>query len=161
MTRSKWFFSIFLAVNLLLYSCKGEDMYYQEFRKIENSTWRATEPKSFDFEIIDTTKVYEFFFNLRNNTEYGYGNIFVFWSLQSPDGRTKTDTAQFILAKPNGQWLGKSASGTVIENSMYFLKTKLPTKGVYSFVFTQGMREESLEGIKDVGLKIKKKDGTK
>ena len=161
MTRNKWFFSIFIAVNLLLYSCKGEDMYYQEFRKIENSSWRATEPKSFDFEIIDTTKVYEFFFNLRNNTEYGYRNIFVFWSLLSPDGRTKTDTAQLILAKPNGQWLGKSASGTVFENSMYFLKTKLPTKGVYSFVFVQGMREESLEGIKDVGLKIKKKDGTK
>jgi len=160
MTKSRWFFSALIAVNLLLYSCNGEEIYFQKFQKIEDVSWNAKDPKFFDFDIVDTTKLYEFYFNLRNNNDYGYGNMFVFWSLQSPDGRTKTDTAQFILAKPNGQWLGKSASGTVIENSMYFLKTKLPTRGIYSLVFTQGMREENLEGVKDVGLKIMKKDGT-
>jgi len=143
---------------MIFSSCKGEDIYFQKYETIESSSWNKEEVKVFDFDIVDTTKLYEFYLNLRNNNEYGYGNIFVFWTLQSPDGRTKTDTAQFILAKPNGQWLGKSASGTVIENSMYFLKTKLPTRGTYSFEFVQGMRDENLEGIKDVGLKIKKKD---
>lgn len=161
MTRNNSFFLLFIGAIVMFSSCKGEDIYFQEYQSVEDLLWNEEEVKSFDFEIVDTTKLYEFYFNLRNNNEYGYGNIFVFWSLQSPDGRTKTDTAQFILAKPNGQWLGKSASGTVIENSMYFLKTKLPTRGTYSFEFNQGMRDENLEGIKDVGLKIKKKDEPK
>ena len=160
MTKNNFIFFILFGMVILFASCNGEDIYFQKFQAVEGSLWNEKEVKSFDFDIVDTTKLYEFYFNLRNNNDYGYGNIFVFWTLQSPDGRTKTDTAQFILAKPNGQWLGKSASGTVIENSMYFLKTKLPTRGVYSLVFTQGMREENLEGVKDVGLKIMKKDGT-
>ena len=158
MTRNNSLFLLFVGAIMIFSSCKGEDIYFQKYETIESSSWNKEEVKVFDFDIVDTTKLYEFYLNLRNNNEYGYGNIFVFWTLQSPDGRTKTDTAQFILAKPNGQWLGKSASGTVIENSMYFLKTKLPTRGTYSFEFVQGMRDESLEGIKDVGLKIKKKD---
>jgi gliding motility-associated lipoprotein GldH len=158
MTRNNSLFLLFVGAIMIFSSCKGEDIYFQKYETIESSSWNKEEVKVFDFDIVDTTKLYEFYLNLRNNNEYGYGNIFVFWTLQSPDGRTKTDTAQFILAKPNGQWLGKSASGTVIENSMYFLKTKLPTRGTYSFEFVQGMRDENLEGIKDVGLKIKKKD---
>ncbi|MEN8787318.1 MAG: gliding motility lipoprotein GldH [Flavobacteriales bacterium] len=158
MTRNNSLFLLFVGAIMIFSSCKGEDIYFQKYETIQSSSWNKEEVKVFDFDIVDTTKLYEFYLNLRNNNEYGYGNIFVFWTLQSPDGRTKTDTAQFILAKPNGQWLGKSASGTVIENSMYFLKTKLPTRGTYSFEFVQGMRDENLEGIKDVGLKIKKKD---
>ena len=158
MTRNNSLFLLFVGAIMIFSSCKGEDIYFQKYETIESSSWNKEEVKVFDFDIVDTTKLYEFYLNLRNKNEYGYGNIFVFWTLQSPDGRTKTDTAQFILAKPNGQWLGKSASGTVIENSMYFLKTKLPTRGTYSFEFVQGMRDENLEGIKDVGLKIKKKD---
>lgn len=158
MTRNNSLFLLLVGAIMMFSSCKGEDIYFQKYETIESSSWNKEEVKVFDFDIVDTTKLYEFYLNLRNNNEYGYGNIFVFWTLQSPDGRTKTDTAQFVLAKPNGQWLGKSASGTVIENSMYFLKTKLPTRGTYSFEFVQGMRDENLEGIKDVGLKIKKKD---
>lgn len=161
MTRNNSLFLLFVGAIMIFSSCKGEDIYFQKYETIESSSWNKEEVKVFDFDIVDTTKLYEFYLNLRNNNEYGYGNIFVFWTLQSPDGRTKTDTAQFILAKPNGQWLGKSASGTVIENSMYFLKTKLPTRGTYSFEFVQGMRDDNLEGIKDVGLKIKKKDEPK
>ena len=115
-------------------------------------------PISYEFEIKDTAVIYNFSFNLRNTNDYQYSNLFVFRNLQSPDGRIKTDTSEFILAKPNGQWLGKTSSGTVIENSMLFLKKKLPIAGKYTFTFSQGMREESLNNIIDIGLKIIKRD---
>ena len=41
---------------------------------------------------------------------------------------------------------------------MLFLKKKLPVAGKYTFTFSQGMREESLNNIKDIGLKIIKRD---
>ena len=155
--NSSWIIGVGMIV-AAMFSCKGEDIYYQKFVSIPNSTWNAENAVSFDFEIEDTNRVYEFFFNLRNTNDYEYANLFLFWQLVSPDGRIKTDTSQFILANPDGRWLSKSVSGTVIENSMVFLRKSLPTKGKYSFSFKQGMREEKLSSIQDIGLKIKKYD---
>ncbi|MEN8957188.1 MAG: gliding motility lipoprotein GldH [Flavobacteriales bacterium] len=148
---------VFLAFALFT-SCDNEEIYFQKFTEIENSSWVMDKKIPYEFEVKDTSAVYNFSFNLRNTNDYQYSNLFIFWQLQSPDGRIKTDTSEFILAKPNGQWLGKSASGTVIENSILFLKKKLPVAGNYKFTFTQGMREASLNNIKDIGLKIVKRD---
>ena len=63
---------------------------------------------------------------------------------------------------PDGKWLGKTVSGTIIENSMLFSrKKKFPVLGKYTFEFIHGMRPIDLENIKDVGLKIKKSDEQK
>ena len=147
-----------LLVSSFFNSCDNENIYFQKYTEIENESWHKEKPISYEFEIKDTVTIYNFSFNLRNTNDYQYSNLFVFWSLQSPDGRIKTDTSEFILAKPNGQWLGKTASGTVIDNSMLFLRKKLPVAGKYTFSFSQGMREESLNNIKDIGLKIIKKN---
>lgn len=148
-------------VSVFFMSCDNEDIYFQQFTEIENSSWNMDNEISYDFDVNDTNSIYNFSFNLRNTNDYEYSNIFIFWQIQSPDGRIKTDTSEFILAKPNGQWLGNTASGTVIENSMLFLKKKLPVSGKYTFSFTQGMREVSLNNIKDIGLKIVKRDEQK
>jgi len=149
---------VILLVSSLFNSCDNENIYFQKYTEIENEGWNMDKPISYEFEIKNTAVIYNFSFNLRNTNDYQYSNLFVFWNLQSPDGRIKTDTSEFILAKPNGQWLGKTSSGTVIENSMLFLKKKLPVAGKYTFTFSQGMREESLNNIKDIGLKIIKRD---
>lgn len=147
-----------LVISMLFTSCNNEDIYFQKYTEIEGSSWNMDDNIQYEFDIKDTAFIYDFSFNLRNTNDYQYSNLFIFWQLQSPDGRIKTDTSEFILAKPNGQWLGKTASGTVIENSMLFLKKKLPVPGKYTFTFWQGMREVSLNNVKDIGLKIVKKD---
>lgn len=146
------------AISVLFTSCDNEDIYYQKFVEIENTTWDMEKTIPFEFEIKDTAAIYNFFFNLRNTNDYQYSNLFIFWKIETPDGRMKTDTSQFVIAEPSGKWLGRTASGTVIENSMLFLKKKMPVPGTYTFSFTQGMREESLKNIKDIGLKIIKTD---
>lgn len=150
-----------LMVSVFAGSCGNEAIYFQKFTEIENSSWEMDNNIPFEFEIKDTNALYDFSFNLRNSNDYQFSNLFIFWQLESPDGRIKTDTSEFILAKPNGQWLGKTASGTVIENSMLFLRKKLSVSGKYKFKFSQGMREVSLNNIKDIGLKIVKRDEQK
>lgn len=154
MTRNKFLFIAVVSVLVIFQSCKGEEVYFQKFEPIEGSVWDKDKPVSFDFDILDTNQIYDFYLNLRIGNDYPYSNYFSFWELKSPDGRVKTDTNEFILAKPNGQWLGNSVSGTVIENQMFFLRKKLPIKGTYTFTLIQGMRESKLENIQDVGLKI-------
>lgn len=146
-----------------LTSCKKEqNIFYQKFISIENSTWNMKDVKSFEFEIKDTNTLYDFYFNLRSGKEYQFENIHIFYKLASPDGKTMSAKTEFVLAQPDGRWLGKSVSGTIIENSMLFSrKKKFPKLGKYTFEFIHGMRPKDLENISDVGLKIKKSDEQK
>ena len=82
--------------------------------------------------------------------------MYIFYKLRFPNGKQLTDTAQFVLAQPNGKWLGKTVSGSLIENSILFSTKRIfPLLGKYSFSIVHGMRNKSLENVSDVGIKIK------
>ena len=156
-------FSLLLVFTILFSSCgKEQNIFYQKFETIENSTWNMKDVKSFEFEVLDTNTLYDFYFNLRSGKDYQFENIHIFYKLISPDGRKMSAKTEFVLAQPDGKWLGKSISGTLIENSMKFnRKKKFPVLGKYTFEFIHGMRPKDLENISDVGLKIKKSNEQK
>ena len=66
----------------------------------------------------------------------------------------KTDTLQYILAKPNGEWYG-SGMGDVKEIFVqYKNEYKFPANGKYKVELKHGMRTDQLKGIEDIGIKI-------
>jgi len=145
---------IFLGLSLLL-SCTGKSPFFEENKTLTNNTWELSDTAHFSFEIEDTNQLYDFYFNLRNLSNYSYSNIFIFYQLRFPNNKTLTDTAEFILAQPDGKWLGKTISGSIIDNSMLFSqKKRFPLKGTYEFSVIHGMREKDLEHIADIGFKI-------
>lgn len=141
---------------LVLLSCGGESVYFEKNNTIPNKSWAIADKQEFDFEVKDTTKYYDFFFNLRTTSNYEYSNMYIFYKLYFPNGKSLTDTAQFILADPTGKWLGKTVSGSLIDNSILFSqKRRFPLEGKYTFSVEHGMRNNDLDNISDVGLKIK------
>ena len=111
----------------------------------------------FEFSIEDTLVSYDLFFELRTTTSYSWSNIFIFTDCVFPNEKLRRDTFEFKLADPYGNWYGNK-TGTTVENSckMYTKKVNFPLKGNYTFTIQQAMRERDLEGVMDVGLKIKK-----
>lgn len=67
------------------------------------------------------------------------------------------DTINIPLADgANGRWLG-DVSGSMVENHVLFMKNvRFQELGKYQISFVQGMRDEPLRDISDVGLTIKK-----
>jgi gliding motility-associated lipoprotein GldH len=61
-----------------------------------------------------------------------------------------------VLAAPDGKWLGKGISGLRDNQVLLRVGLRFPRKGAYLFDFEQAMREENLEGISDIGLRIEK-----
>ena len=66
----------------------------------------------------------------------------------------KMDTLQYILAKPNGEWLG-NGFGSVKEILLQYKNNYLfPNNGKYQIEIKHGMRADELKGMEDIGIKI-------
>lgn len=120
-----------------------------------DSLWNKKEAKVLEFEISDAQNPKNIIFVVRNNNEYPYSNLFLISSIKGAKNEIlKTDTLQYILAKPNGEWLG-NGMGSVKEIYLQYKNDYLfPKNGKYQIEVTQGMRADTLKGIEDVGIKI-------
>ncbi len=120
-----------------------------------NGNWDKKAEQKFDFKIKDAQNPKNIIFVVRNNNEYPYSNIRLFVNFS--DSKTKkkiTDTLNYNLALPNGEWLGKGFGDTKEILFQYKVNYKFPANGDYSIGITQAMRTDKLKGIEDIGVKI-------
>ena len=160
----KLFWSIIAVFFVSLVSCSEAGVVFEENMALEGQTWKRNDVKEFEFENTDTLQYLDFFFNLRTTASYSYSNLYLFAVLSAPDrgeelGLVSYDTIDIPLADLTGQWKGK-VSGSMVENNVQFMtKVRLRKLGKYKFVFGQGMRDEELKEIVDVGLKVVESKG--
>lgn len=132
-------------------STSGEDV---TMKSIDNKWNKKTEQK-FNLEISDPQNPKNIIFVVRNNNEYPYSNIRFIVNFKNPKSKiSQVDTLNYILSKPNGEWLG-TGFGEVKE-TLFQYKTNynFPEKGTYEVGVMQAMRNENLPGIEDIGIKV-------
>ena len=142
-----------LFVLFLLSSCmkSSEDVQIKNL----NGNWNKKAEQKFDFKIIDAQNPKNIIFVVRNNNDYPYSNIRIFVNFSDLKSKTKiTDTLNYVLAQPNGEWIGKGFGDTKETLFQYKLNYKFPQNGDYSIGIIQAMRTDQLKGIEDIGLKI-------
>lgn len=120
-----------------------------------NGEWEKNVVQSFTFEINDYQIPKNIIFFVRNSNEYPYANIRFFSYLKGSDTQnTKVDTLNYMLAKPNGEWLG-SGFGDTKEILFQYKTNHLFTKnGTYTIELKQAMRVDTLKGVEDIGIQI-------
>jgi gliding motility-associated lipoprotein GldH len=110
----------------------------------------------YDVIIEDTSALYNVYINIRNNKNYPYQNLWLFLENQNPDSSIVKDSVECYLADQRGKWLG-SGMGSIIEMPiLYQQQVKFNQKGMYQFRIVQGMRDDVLQGISDVGVRVEK-----
>lgn len=143
---------VILSIALLLVGCT--DVMFQQSEQIPNKNWEQGRNISFDVEVLDTMKSFDFYIDLRTESTYSYANIFMFVNTTFPSGKTARDTVECILADKTGRWLG-TGLGDIKDNHILFKENiRFPNAGTYTFEFEQGMREDQLAGILDLGISI-------
>lgn len=151
-------YRLLLIITVLLLSSCYKNVLFDESKTIPDATWKISEPVKFTVPITDSVQGYDFYFNLRNATDYGYANVFFFVHTLYPNGKTSVDTVQCLLADPTGKWLG-NRHGKYVDNRILFRKNVCFTqKGNYSFEFEQAMRTDELKGIENFGIRIEKSE---
>ena len=145
---------VLLFLCILFVSCTGDTVYH-EYQAINNISWDKDKEYYFTFPIDDISIPYTISFEVRNNNLYPYQNLWLFFSEEHPAGAIARDTIEYVLADEYGKWKG---NGIFLHHSSFSLKTNyvFPYEGQYTFSFRQGMRDKTLRGIQNIGLRIEK-----
>lgn len=154
------FLPALVVTAVLLCGCQTIDL-YEKTANIPGHRWKSSFRPSFTFTIRDTAVPYKIFVTLRHRDQYHYNNIYVNLSTRQP-GQDSVQTALYDLKLGTDEegWKG-SGMDDIYEHriplvpdgqDLYFKK-----KGDYTFTIGQAMREDPLEYVLNVGLRIEKK----
>ncbi len=159
---SKGYFAIYLIASAFyLASCNTIDL-YEKSVSIPGHSWKSSYKPSFTFTIKDTVSAYKLFFIIRHNDKYSFNNIYINLTTKQPGSdSTQTIGLPLELATNEKGWLATGMDDiyehrialTPAGQQFYFRKP-----GDYTFSIEQIMREDPLNNVLNVGLRIEKKE---
>lgn len=144
-----WFVLLLAAL-----SCNTIDV-YEKTKMFPSHSWKESESPSFKFEVTDTTSLYNIFFVIRHQDAYRYNNIWVNITMNGPKDSLQVKR-EFILADNKQGWLGSGMDDIYEHRIAFNNKPAALKKGTYTFSLQQAMREDPLEQILNVGIRVEK-----
>jgi gliding motility-associated lipoprotein GldH len=146
----------FLPLIWCITACTTIDLYEKNVT-IPGHSWSSEFKPEFTFTIKDTSVPYQLFLVLRHTDKYNYRNIYINLYTQQP-GIDTTSKIRFdlTLATDEKGWLA-TGMDDIYEHRLtltppgYFRRS-----GTYTYTVEQIMREDPLESIMNVGLRIEK-----
>jgi len=147
---------LFLAiVSMGLAACGSLDVFEKNI-SFENQQWPGSEKPSFSFHVSDTASLYNIYLVFRHTNAYSYNNIWLKLWRSGPDtsyGRQ----VDLRLATNDRGWLGSGMDDIwehrikITESAVQFRKA-----GDYRFDIEQVMRQDPLQHVINVGLRVEK-----
>lgn len=151
---------------------------YSEFRSVPLREWYADSVLTYRFDITDTTATYQIQICVRHTQQYPYQNMWLFVNNQPANESLHTaldsakmaldstelakptvqDTIEFYLANDRGVWLGNGKNGLTEMPVLYEEAYRFAHSGEQVITIQQGMREEPLRGVSDVGVIVTKNE---
>jgi gliding motility-associated lipoprotein GldH len=153
--------ALFFLLTIGNFSCTPINLYEQTVA-IPAHRWSSRFIPQFAFVINDTAARYDLSITLRHRDLYHYNNIWLEIDLESPDGKKYKFKTEKQLGTNQAGWLGTgmddiyehriSLQKELLENAVSLRKL-----GKYIVVIKQIMREDPLEQVMNVGLRIEKR----
>ena len=141
---------------VLLAACTKIDV-FEKNTAFKNHRWQSTEKPSVTFSITDTASSYNLYIVLRHSDAYNYSNIWMNVFTHAPADSTKKQVLNLQLANNQQGWLG-SGMDDIFEQRIPITSSPIRFKkpGDYTFSFEQIMREDPLEHVLNVGLRVER-----
>ena len=150
--------SHFCLIGLILsFASCDSNRVFEENIDFKDRTWKVTEPAQLEFAISDTTQRYNLYLDVRNSLDYPYSRLFVNYNLYDPSGQeiSKKMISEYLFDQKTGKPKGNSGLGDVYDHQFVFLHNySFPKPGKFKINFEQFMRQDTLQGILAVGLRV-------
>ena len=154
--KSGTFCYICVFLVTLFSSCTTLDTFERNV-SIPNHAWDSDFKPEIEFEIKDTATRYNIFVVIRHSDAYRYNNIWINIYMQFPGDTIRKQQLDIRLATDDRGWLG-SGMDDIFEHRVLVTKEPqyLRTPGIYKFRLENIMREDPLEYIMNVGIRVEK-----
>ncbi|WP_290794455.1 gliding motility lipoprotein GldH [Flavihumibacter sp. UBA7668] len=145
-----------IAVAVSISSCQTIDV-YERNAALENHRWQAGDKPTFDFTIQDTLARYNIFVVVRHADAYRYNNLWVNIHTKAPgDSTSRVQALDLQLATSEKGWLG-AGMDDIYEHRIRISQAPVSLKaGTYQFSLEQIMRDDPLEHVLNVGVRVEK-----
>lgn len=141
-------------LSLLFIGCNTDEVIFRQVDEIPNGQWAYGDMYEYAFEVTDTSETYRLLLYLDFSTDYNWENLYTEISTTYPNDSTRTDIVSLELASSTGSWFGDCNAKHCELNIPLQEKVRFPMPGKYRISFEQYMRQEVVEGIKAIGMKV-------
>ncbi len=154
---SCWLFLLLVTIGII--SC-NQHVDFDQYVTIPKDGWSMDSMAVFKVDVTQQATVYDIYLNIRNRSEYPNSNLWLFVDVISPSGKTMHQKVDCVLADESGKWLG-AGWGDLFHVKIPFMEdVKFAEEGTYTFRIVHGMRNEDLEGIHNIGLRLEEVKGS-
>lgn len=144
---------------ILLHACTTVDVFEKNVT-IPDHEWNSKFKPEITFDITDTVSLYNIYTVIRHTDAYRYKNIWVNIYTQAPADSMKKQKLDLKLATDDKGWLG-SGMDDIFEHRIQITDQPLPLKaGTYKFQLENIMREDPLEHVMNVGIRVERVAGS-
>jgi gliding motility-associated lipoprotein GldH len=146
----QWATVFVLCLNLL--SCGS---IYDGTTALEKGTWTSDNSIEFEFDIQDTSKLYDIFVVVNHQVDYAYQNVYCLVETFEQETRIREDLCSLELADSKGNWKSTNCNDTDCDRKIPFIiRTQFNREGRHKIIFKQNTREASLDGINSLRLLV-------
>lgn len=140
-----------ILVVVALSSC-GSNVFYERYDELDGG-WLYQNTFKHKVDVEDTAQWYNLLINVRHTNDYPYANLWVDLTTTTPDSVVKSQKFDLKLAKPSGQWLGKSWGSTITQERLV-RRVRFAQKGTYQFKLQHDMRVNLVPAVTHVGMSL-------
>lgn len=147
---------LLLILTTLFGSCIQTGV-FEKTSTFDKHEWRTSEKQVVRFTITDTTAYYRVYVVVRHTNAYRYHNLWIRVQSQGP-GDTVQQIQQFDLPlATNNKWNGIGMDD-IYDQRILLSQRPLSVRrpGIYSFTIQHIMREDPLQEILNVGIRLEK-----
>ena len=147
---------LFLFFPLFFLSCKNLD-FFEKTVPLPQQKWGYDYHPTFTIAITDTVARYNIYIVIRHTDAYKYNNLWIRSDIKFPGDSLRTQNIDISLATDAKGWAGKG-----IDDIFEYRKNVTPgpialkRSGTYTFTLSQIMRENPIEHILNIGVRVEK-----
>lgn len=147
----------FIWLLALAFSACGTIDVFEKNVSIPKHEWSSTFKPEIELQIDDTTSLYNIYFVVRHTDAYRYKNMWVNVYTQMPSDTLPKQRLDLLLATDDKGWLG-SGMDDIFEHRIRITgePVQLRSAGNYKFKLEQIMREDPLQHVMNVGIRVEK-----
>lgn len=142
-----------IALSLLFFSC-GPEVIYEKKLDLPDSGWTYTDTLHYEFDITDTSKLYNLFLDINHLKDFSSQNLYVKIHTGFPDGNRTDQVLSIDVFDKIGRWLGDCGSQDCSLNIPIQGRAYFDQIGKHTFTLEQYMRSDPLPGVLSATLKI-------